>query len=542
MDEFPPGQHFVVAGSTANDATWEVASAALVGGNTVITVIATQTVTADAVPTGHIGGYAVTGATAGAGGTLTTPGDIRARIPVGTRFQVRGSTGNDNVTFTVASLALTAGDTVITVAGNETVASAVADGGIVSVSDSTLGTNDRVNAARWDQAIIDKPTTSTFTLTGDFTSLFTDGVRVRITGSTGSDGLYTVASSAYAAPTTTVTIDEVGLLVGDIAEGTASLEIVELAPDTASEFYTVHAEDKLRLRFSLSRSPATDLTDVRDANDIDWYGVALTTRLQSEVEILIAAVETLRRIMGTTSGQAAIVDSTTAADAGPTRSIAAFLAANNYLRTFAAYSGDNAGATGDAHGTFARFSEAEDVDDPFLEAGIMGKMFPTDPGSSTWKFQTLVGVEADDLTSTQRDNALAKNANIYASITATDDGFQEGTVGNAEFIDTVIGLDWYQARLEEAVFSRLVSESNAGRKVPFTDAGVAVIMAEIRQVTRLAVRQGVLAASPAPTFVTPVVSELLDADRAARNLTGIEVRATLAGAVHMTSILVEVEV
>jgi len=78
-------------------------------------------------------GYAITTA-ATSTKKFTIASNHRASFPVGAQFRVSGSTGNDG-TYTVAGVALVAGATVVEV--SETVASAVADGAIKSLTPVT---------------------------------------------------------------------------------------------------------------------------------------------------------------------------------------------------------------------------------------------------------------------------------------------------------------------------------------------------------------------------------------------------------------------
>ena len=561
-DEFTAGQTFTVRGSTNNNANWTVASVSLdtTPGSTVITVIGTQTV--GAVADGHIGGYAILGVSI-ANRTFTVPGDVRSRFPAGLEFGVDGSTGNDNrsgsgtaaagLAYVVASTALTSGNTVITISATEgagAIPNATVDGGVVAWADGATAVSI-VQADVLDFALtaVAAGAGGTFTFAGDHRSLFPAGAAFRITGQTAANaGAWTVGSVALVAGATVITVVATQTVAADAATlGSISLPIVEIAPEDASQFYTVAADDNLRLRFGITNAANTDLTTIRNAND-NWYAVALTSRFVDDVMALALAVEAISdspKLFLAGSGDEDIIDQTAAADSGVTGSIASRMAALNYARSGAIFSGDDAGFHDTAsieHTDYQGFSVDENDDDPFIEAAIWGKMLPTNPGASTFNLQELVGIIADDLTTTQRDNALAKFANIYATITSTADGFQGATVAANEWIDVMWGLDWWRNDAETRVFNRLWSESNAGRKVPMTDKGAAIIEAELRASVELAISRGVLTDDPAPTFTTPLIASLSAGDRAARTLSGVQVRATMAGAIHEVEVTLEAEV
>lgn len=161
----------------------------------------------------------------------------------------------------------------------------------------------------------------------------------------------------------------------------------------------------------------------------------------------------------------------------------------------------------------------------FEEARWVGLMFPRDPGADTWAFKTLAGVGADAWTSTQRGTIETAHANHYtteAAIAIT----RPGKTFGGQWIDVVIGLAWLEARLQERIFALLV---NVG-KIPYTNAGVALIVAEVRAQLKDAENAGVLASGWDVTAQD--VADADPADKAARILRGIEFTATLAGAIH----------
>jgi hypothetical protein len=73
-------------------------------------------------------------------------------------------------------------------------------------------------------------------------------------------------------------------------------------------------------------------------------------------------------------------------------------------------------------------------------------------------------------------------------------------------------------------------------KIPFTDAGIAIVENEIRAVLNQGVQNGFLAANPAPIVRVPLASEVSTNDKANRILPDIYFEGTLAGAVHGVTI------
>lgn len=469
------------------------------------------------------GGYEITGSD-DTTDYLQIAGDHVDEFPAGSTFRVYG--GGNAGSYTVISAALNAGNTRITVA-------------VVPVS-SGEGHID-------GYAIVGASTGSDYLeVTGDVRSRFPAGLAFTVVGSTGNDGNYIVGSTELSSgntrifPTTAVANATADGGIRSHADGESATDDVTadissgnvvLSPGTAAEFYSVKLEDsKLRLSFTTSQDSSEDLTDVRDWND-DWYGIGLTVRDVDEVLDLAASIEAIRRLFGTASGDTDIIDTTDDDDDPITGSVSARLKGLSYSRTWSLYSGYNAGD-----------ASAENDEDPFAEFAWFGKMLATDPGRSTWNLQTLAGIVADELTSTQRTNALAKNANIYVEITDEESGTQSGTVAEPEWIDVIVGLDWLHVRLEERIFGVLKGASDAGSKIPYTKQGIAVIEAEVKAQLQDAVIQGVLAADPAPETTVPDIADISSADKAARILRNVKGFGTLAGAIHEAEVEISVGV
>lgn len=248
---------------------------------------------------------------------------------------------------------------------------------------------------------------------------------------------------------------------------------------------------------------ATDLDLINNANNT-WYALISTSRDVPTVKAIAAWVETRIKLFGTASSDPVIINTQAGSD---TTSIAAFLNQNGYVRTFVMYHQD------------AQFD--------FPEAAWFGAVLPLEPGSETWKFKTLNGISYSNLTTTQSMNAQNKKANTYefvagVGITAN------GTVAQGEFIDIVRGIDWLTARIQEFVFSVLVNNP----KVPYTDAGIALIQAQVMRALSLGISNDFISNDPAPTVTVPKAADVPSVDKANRILRNVRFQATLAGAIH----------
>lgn len=248
-------------------------------------------------------------------------------------------------------------------------------------------------------------------------------------------------------------------------------------------------------------------TAIKAADD-DFYFVTAQTREAVDVEALAGTVETESRIFGTSTSSAL------ALDAADTTDIGSVLQALNYAKTFVIYAEDET---------------------QFPECAIIGLQAPKDPGSTTWKFKTVTGVNASNLTTTQSLTLKGSKFDYgkgYNTIEPTGgrDIFAEGRMVNSEFIDIIRFSHWLEARMRERIYLTLVNSE----KIPFTNAGFAIIEGRMREV----LNNGVAVGGILPNYevVVPNARTLDPNERANRVASGFSFRATLQGAVHYVSI------
>lgn len=199
----------------------------------------------------------------------------------------------------------------------------------------------------------------------------------------------------------------------------------------------------------------------------------------------------------------------------------------------ATYAADTANAGTACLAEFAKLSNYErtsvvfHVDNTqYPEFAWMGKELPYDPGLRTWAFKTLTGVTPDTLTTGQENLVRGKNANVY-TMTANVSNTYAGTCAKAStYIDDIRGLDWLDTTIKLDLFNTFLT---AG-KVPFTDAGIQMLVGILKGSLSLGVTKTVL--TEGFTVAYPKASEVSPADKAARRLTGVSFQATLAGAVQ----------
>lgn len=242
---------------------------------------------------------------------------------------------------------------------------------------------------------------------------------------------------------------------------------------------------------------------VASANN-SWYAATIESHVPAEVLEFAGWIETQKKIFGTSS-QSPDVKSSVTTD------VFSQLEALGYQRTFGIYS-----ATANTE---------------YPECALIGYQLQEQPGSNTWEYKTLSGVTVSSLTDTESVNVKNKKGITYETI-----GGLSSTTGTkmfgGEWIDVMVFVDWLQARMTERLWFRMKNS----KKIPYTNAGAAIIESEIRAQLNDGIRSGGLANAPAPSVTIPDVLAVSPNLRAQRIFEGIKFEARLAGAIHFVKI------
>lgn len=242
---------------------------------------------------------------------------------------------------------------------------------------------------------------------------------------------------------------------------------------------------------------------VRTVNDT-WYHLNTESHVEADILEIAAYIETTDKKYSFSSQDTDIPTSAT-------DDIFSQLKALGYNNTFFMYSGA--------------------ADTNFAECARVGRFAPEQPGSNVWVYKTLVGVVADNLTSSQSTYIKNKNGATYETI-----GGVSANVGNltasGENIDVIIFVDWLKSRLQESIWFLEVNS----QKIGYTPAGAAAIEGEVRKVMAEGIQIGGLADDPQPIVTVPNVLNLSSSVRATRNLPDVSFEARLAGAILTTAI------
>lgn len=172
--------------------------------------------------------------------------------------------------------------------------------------------------------------------------------------------------------------------------------------------------------------------------------------------------------------------------------------------------------------------------DTYPAEAWVGVGAPQTVGSFTWTFKTLNGIDAAGYNAT--DVALIENNK--ASTYIREGGVNitsNGVVTSGDYIDIIQSQYYIKSRMIENVFGLLVRSP----KVPFTDTGIGLVVAEVEKTLKEAFNNGIIAdeeGEPMFTVTAPTRSEVATNDKANRVLPNIKWSATIAGAVEKVKI------
>jgi len=267
---------------------------------------------------------------------------------------------------------------------------------------------------------------------------------------------------------------------------------------------------------------ATDLAEIKLALEasrglIDAYGFTLDSCGEAECNAAAAWVEAQKMVFSARNSDSLSCDVATTTDV---------------------FSDNVAAARTRTHIIYAQRSIQD-----YRDLAFLAKFFALNvpEGSASPAYKILAGIEPDALTSAQANAINGKRGSTYTTLNSVNIVF-EGKVGDGDWFDTTVNLDWLAARVQEAIFA---AQLNA-KKIPFTQAGIDIITGIAQAIFNLAVTQGVLAPvdenGEPPTVTAPLLSKTTAAQRAARTLSGIKGRGRLAGAIHRAAFIFDIGV
>ena len=271
----------------------------------------------------------------------------------------------------------------------------------------------------------------------------------------------------------------------------------DMAPDRVKAIY----------RLADQVDPADDETYVEalaaaQVVDEDWYAVTIESRADTDILAVAGWVEARYKLFIAATNSADMLNPISDSDIG------SLLLAASFSRTALIYSAQ-------ALTTWP-------------DTAWAGGQLPNDPGSVTWAFKPVRGSAGQVFTESQITALEAKRVTrieLIQGLARTVGGY---TSEAGAFIDVIRGLDWLRQSMAEDIFAVLVQNG----KIPYTNAGIAIIEGAVRSRLQIAINRNVLVDDENLTVTTPDVSATTAVDRANRVLRDVRFTARLAGALH----------
>lgn len=180
------------------------------------------------------------------------------------------------------------------------------------------------------------------------------------------------------------------------------------------------------------------------------------------------------------------------------------------------------------------FIVVHDQPETYVAEGLIATCAPRMIGSFTWTFKNVKGVPAVGFDNTEINAIEAANASTYieeAGILMNS----HGVVTSGEYIDVIQATHFLKSRMAESVF-RLLALSE---KVPYTDAGIALVVAEVEGILNLSYKMGIIADEegvPMYSITVPKRADIPKNTIAQRILPDLKWRAVVAGAIEHVEI------
>ena len=324
-----------------------------------------------------------------------------------------------------------------------------------------------------------------------------------------------------------------GLLLVGVHTGTNRLDIITAADDlltapfagitTASPLYKAAQVAFSQIpgprqvyigRRGSAEAAAVAMAAIRAEND-DWYGFSDVAHAKADLLPAAAWAEANEKLF------LALVPEAEAPTSATTDSGTA-LKTGNYYRTAWFY---------------------HPVATEFPEVATAARCFTILPGGETWANKRISAVTSPALTETAASFIFGKNGNTFEAFTGTNSITQNGKVAGGEWIDVIRFRDWLCQEIRNRVFLALVNAD----KVPYTDAGIAVVRQAMIGALDLGVRRRGIAEPtvdvdnnnrviPSYTTSVPARSQVSSNDVANRILRDVKFTARLAAAIHAVEI------
>ena len=315
-----------------------------------------------------------------------------------------------------------------------------------------------------------------------------------------TDYTFTSDASATAAEISLGLVTAIGVVAGiTVTDLIGSFTVEVTTPGTE---WSITVSSNLVKVDTASTETWVEALEAVEADNDTWYAVVAETQVLAEQEALSDAIQAREKIYGLSSAD-------TVAPTTGTTDIGAVLNAKSAARTFGVYLPTAA--------------------TQFPEAAWIGSQLAVTPGNNDWDFKRANGVTVSKLTNTQVTNLKNKSWNYYRAKAGVNI-FQDGDMFDGKPIDVQVGKDWLKARLQEAIYFRIINVL----KIPMTDSGLLIVENEIRSV--LSQAEANLLIDRGWSVQTPPVASIPENLRTARAAGVFVIRARLQGSVRFVDL------
>lgn len=299
-----------------------------------------------------------------------------------------------------------------------------------------------------------------------------------------------------------------------IVNATVADSLLKITIKNSGTAFKIKLTDNLTYEIADTTETIAKSMEMITAEDNNFYGICMVSRKEQDILDMATWTESHIKLFGTSIAQAG------AKDASVNNDIGSQLKANNYYRTFWFYH--------------------EKADTDFPECACMARCFAVNPGGETWANKKLAGVLTDPLTKTEYDAITSKNGNTFEDVRSTSIT-QNGKVAAGEWIDVIRFRDWLQEEISVNIFNVMINRD----KIPYTDAGIAIIENQIRAALNLGQDRGGIAPTEYDelgnenlgyTVSVPLAVNIPANSKASRILEDISFTARLTGAIHAVEI------
>jgi hypothetical protein len=288
-----------------------------------------------------------------------------------------------------------------------------------------------------------------------------------------------------------------GITFTDNLDGTFAVAVVTLGTG-----WSITASSNLSVSIVTPTETWVEALEAVEQENDSYYLLLSDAQDKASQEALSDAVAAREKIYGLSSSDAV-------APTSGTTDIGAILHAKSAGRTF---------------GVYLPTAATE-----YPEAAWAGSQLAVTPGANDWNLKRANGVTVSKLSQTAITNLKNKSWNYYIPKGGLN-VFMNGDMFDGKPIDIQIGKDWLKARLQEAVYFRMVNSL----KIPYTNPGFIVIENEIRAVLAQAQSNGLI--DVGWSVQTPDVLSIAPTLRAQRAAGVFVIRARLQGAVRSVDI------